>query len=96
MTEEIPDGYTVPVYRALTKPVLVAGVPKPVAVALGMAAALAAAVVLIKPGIATGVPALLIEAAIYGVHQFAVGRCKSDPHYFEVYFQNRGPGRLIP
>lgn len=92
--EESPDGYTVPVYRSLTQPVLVAGVPKGAAVTLGMAAALAIPVLFLKP--ATMPYIAVFELLLYCAHRFAAACCKRDPHFFAVFAQNRGPRRLVP
>lgn len=94
MNEELPEGFVVPVYRSLTQPVLVAGVPKSFAVALGMAAALGACGALSKPRYFLLV--LLLEVLLYGIHRFAAARCRQDPQYFEIWQQNRGPRRLVP
>ena len=91
---ELPEGYLVPVYRSLTQPVLVAGVPKRLAVTLGMIAALVVPIVFLKP-IAI-FPVAVIEVVVYAIHRFAASRCRIDPRYFEVFFQNRGPRQLVP
>ena len=91
---ELPEGYSVPVYRSLTQPVLVAGVPKRLAVTLGMTAALVVPIVFLKPGSIFYVA--VIEFVIYAIYAFASARCRTDPQYFEVFFQNRGPRRLVP
>lgn len=94
MSSALPDGYTVPVYRSLTQPVLVAGVPKTAAVILGMAAALAVPIVLVRLSLILHIAAF--ELTLYAVYRFAANRCKTDPHYFTVWRQNRGPRRLVP
>lgn len=96
MNEELPEGYSVPVYRALLRPVFFGGVPKSVGISLGMVAALVAAALLIKPRLDSLVAALFAELAILGSYRFAAERCKRDPHYFEVALQNRGPRQLVP
>ena len=94
MSSALPDGYSAPVYRSLTQPVLVAGVPKAVAVILGMAAALAVPIVLIRLSLVLHVAAF--ELTLYAAYSFAAARCKKDPHYFTVWRQNKGPHRLVP
>lgn len=91
---ELPEGYIVPVYRSLTQPVLVAGVPKRLAVTLGMTAALVIPSVFLKPS--TIVYVALIEVAVYATYRFAAARCRTDPQFFEVWLSNRGPRRLVP
>lgn len=81
-----PEGFYAPVHRSLTTPMLYAGVPRNVAITLGMAAALF--------GLGWHIYSLL---PVVGVAYFAaVWVCKRDPHAFSIIQQNSGPRRYLP
>jgi len=70
------DGFEVPLHRALTEPIFLAGAPRPVAIVSGT---LAAAVGL---GLHLWVPGLLL--GILG-HSLAVWGAKVDPQFMDVF-----------
>lgn len=82
MSDEI-HGLSAPVYRSLTTPMLVAGVPRNVAIVLGMSAGVFVA----GWHVYQLVPVILVA---YGA---AVWACKRDPHIFSILAQSRGQGR---
>ena len=71
----LPPGFEVPVHRALTEPILLAGAPRGLAILNGT---LAAAVGL---GLRFWVAGLVIWAI---GHALAVWAAKRDPHFVEV------------
>jgi type IV secretory pathway TrbD component len=82
VSDEVP-GYVVPVYRSLTAPILVAGLPRSLAILLGALASIlvgAYHLFLLLP----------VFAIAYGV---AVIVHRRDPYAFTILIQNRGPGR---
>ena len=76
MSESDPiPGFSVPVHRSLTEPILLGGAPRAVAIANGT---IAAAVAL---GLRLWVPGLLLWLA---GHAAAVWAAKHDPRFVEV------------
>lgn len=74
MLDDVPEGWYVPIQRALTKPDLHGGVPFGFAVMLGtftLAMVLGAQKLWVAP----------VGFVVYGV---AVVACKMDPHFFDV------------
>ncbi|WP_298307384.1 VirB3 family type IV secretion system protein [uncultured Erythrobacter sp.] len=69
------DGFTIPLHRALTEPILLAGAPRTVAIINGT---LAAAVGL---GLRLWVPGLLLWLIGHGI---AVSVAKRDPRFLEA------------
>jgi type IV secretion system protein VirB3 len=74
-TPQVPPGFEVPVHRALTEPILLAGAPRGLAILNGT---LAAAIGL---GLRLWVAGLVIWAV---GHALAVWAAKRDPHFVEV------------
>jgi type IV secretion system protein VirB3 len=74
-TAQVPSGFEVPVHRALTEPILLAGAPRGLAILNGT---LAAAIGL---GLRLWVAGLVIWAV---GHALAVWAAKRDPHFVEV------------
>jgi type IV secretion system protein VirB3 len=74
-TPQLPPGFEVPVHRALTEPILLAGAPRGLAILNGT---LAAAIGL---GLRLWVAGLVIWAV---GHALAVWAAKRDPHFVEV------------
>jgi type IV secretion system protein VirB3 len=72
---QLPPGFEVPVHRALTEPILLAGAPRGLAILNGT---LAAAIGL---GLRLWVAGLVIWAV---GHALAVWAAKRDPHFVEV------------
>jgi type IV secretion system protein VirB3 len=69
------EGYEVPLHRALTEPILIAGAPRSIAIAIGT---LAAALAL---GLRLWLPGLLVW--IVG-HALAVMATRTDPDFVRV------------
>lgn len=69
------EGYEVPLHRALTEPILIAGAPRAIAIAIGT---LAAALAL---GLRLWLPGLLVW--IVG-HALAVMATRADPNFAQV------------
>ena len=70
----LPDGYTVPVHRALTEPILIGGAPRTAAILNGtIAATLGLGLHLILAGIVYWIVA----------HGLSVWAAKRDPHFME-------------
>jgi type IV secretion system protein VirB3 len=69
------EGYEVPLHRALTEPILIAGAPRSIAIAIGT---LAAALAL---GLRLWLPGLLVW--IVG-HALAVMATRADPNFAQV------------
>ena len=80
---EPPAGTSAPVYRSLTAPMLVAGVPRNVAIVLGMAGGVFVA----------GWHIYQLIPIIIVAYFAAAWACKRDPHIFSIIAQNRGQGR---
>ena len=74
-TPQLPPGFEVPVHRALTEPILLAGAARGLAILNGT---LAAAIGL---GLRLWVAGLVIWAV---GHALAVWAAKRDPHFVEV------------
>lgn len=70
------DGFEVPLHRALTQPILIAGAPRGIAIAIGT---LAAALSL---GLRLWLPGLLVW--IVG-HSLAVLAARADPDFVRVF-----------
>ncbi len=72
----VPDGFEVPLHRALTEPIFVAGAPRAVAIANGTLAA----------AIALGLH-LWIAGAVLGLlgHSLAVWGARIDPEFLPVF-----------
>ena len=71
----LPDGYTVPVHRALTEPILIGGAPRTAAILNGtIAATLGLGMHLILAGIAYWIVA----------HAICVWAAKRDPDFMDV------------
>ncbi len=71
----MPEGYEVPLHRALTEPVLMAGAPRAAAIAIGT---LAAALAL---GLRLWIPGLIVWLA---GHSLAVFLARHDPDFVAV------------
>lgn len=70
-----PPGFEVPVHRALTEPVLLAGAPRAFAIVNGTLAA----------AIGLGLRLWIAGMALWLIgHAFAVWAAKRDPHFVEV------------
>jgi type IV secretory pathway TrbD component len=82
---DIP-GYYAPLHRSLTEPMLVAGVPPNIAIAL----ASATAILVLAWHFYALVPVLAVA------YLAAIAVCRRDPYAFDVIFQNRGPRRYVP
>ena len=85
MNDDIP-GFYAPLHRSLTEPMLVAGVPPQIAIALGSVTA----ILVLAWHFYALVPVLCIA------YLAAVAVCRRDPHAFDIIFQNRGPSRYVP
>jgi len=72
---QLPPGFEVPVHRALTEPILLAGAPRGLAILNGTLAAV------IGLGLRLWVAGLVIWAV---GHALAVWAAKRDPHFVEV------------
>jgi type IV secretory pathway TrbD component len=94
MNEPLPPGYSVPVYRSLLKPLLVGGVPQNTAILLVLFGGFAVVGMFLMHRYFGYF--LVFELALLAFYRFAVERCKTDPHYFDVAQQNRGPRDLVP
>jgi len=71
----LPDGYTVPVHRALTEPILIGGAPRTAAILNGtIAATLGLGLHLILAGLVYWIVA----------HGLSVWAAKRDPNFMEV------------
>lgn len=75
-TTTTPDGFEVPLHRALTEPIFVAGAPRAVAIANSTLAA----------AIALGLR-LWIAGVVLGLlgHSLAVWGARVDPEFLEVF-----------
>ena len=89
MSELVPNDYSVPVYRSLTQPILLGGLPKMLAVLLLMAGALLVGATLMFPPFVYYF--LGAEVAVVAAYWVSFNRYKTDPHYYTVLLQNRGP-----
>ncbi len=69
------DGFEIPLHRALTEPVLLAGAPRGAAIAIGTLAAVLAL------GLRLWIPGLL---AWIGLHSAAVFAARTDPDFLAV------------
>ncbi|MCC6912288.1 MAG: VirB3 family type IV secretion system protein [Rhodospirillaceae bacterium] len=79
-----PEGFDVPLHRALTEPILLAGAPRSIAIVNGT---LAAALAL---GLQMWIPGLMLWLAS---HSFAVFAAKRDPQFADVllrHFRQKG------
>lgn len=85
MSDEIP-GFYAPLHRSLTEPMLIAGVPPKIAIAL----ATATGILVLAWHFYALIPVIVIA------HVAAARVCRRDPHTFDVIFQNRGPRRYLP
>ncbi|MBW8811830.1 MAG: VirB3 family type IV secretion system protein [Caulobacterales bacterium] len=73
-TADVP-GFTAPVHRALTEPILLAGAPRSVAILNGTLAA----------AVGLGLRLWLVGLAVWLVgHAAAVWAARRDPHFIEV------------
>ena len=83
--DEIP-GYTVPVHRALTEPILLGGAPRAIAILNGT----------IAGAVGLGLRLWLVGIAIWAIgHVTAVWATKRDPLFVEVVRQHlRIPAHL--
>lgn len=70
----MPDGYEIPVHRALTQPILMAGVPRKVVI-LNMT--LTAAMVM-------GLGSIWVLPLTLAVHLGFVSACRNDPEFFDI------------
>jgi type IV secretion system protein VirB3 len=79
-------GFTVPVHRALTEPILLGGAPRPIAILNGTLAG----------AVGLGLQLWLVGILIWAVGHFvAVWAAKRDPFFVEVARQHlRIPGHL--
>ncbi|USI71544.1 VirB3 family type IV secretion system protein [Sphingomonas morindae] len=84
-TAEVP-GFTVPVHRALTEPILLGGAPRAVAIMNGTLAG----------AVGLGLRLWLLGLAIWAVgHMAAVWAAKRDPLFVDVVRRHlRVPGHL--
>lgn|SRR5690606_14998619 len=89
MREPLPPDYYTPVYRSLTQPILLGGLPKLLAIFLAMAFALVGGAMLMFPRYA--LHGLFAEVVLVLFYRHAHSRYKTDPHYFAVLWHNRGP-----
>ncbi len=69
------EGYEIPLHRALTEPVLMAGAPRGAAIAIGTLAAVLAL------GLRLWIPGLLVWI---GLHSAAVFAARTDPDFLAV------------
>lgn len=89
MSELVPNDYSVPVYRSLTQPILIGGLPKMLTVfLLGAGALLFGAMLMWPPFVYYFIGA---EGAVIAAYWTSFNRYKTDPHYYAVLLQNRGP-----
>ncbi len=81
-----PEGFEVPLHRALTEPVLLAGAPRAIAIVNGtLAAAIGLGLQMWVAGI----------ALLFVGHTLAVFAAKRDPHFVEVVLRHlRQKGRF--
>lgn len=80
------EGFDVPLHRALTQPILIAGAPRGIAIAIGT---LAAALSL---GLRLWIPGLLVWIAGHGL---AVLAARADPEFARVFARSlRGKEHL--
>lgn len=94
MSEQLPPGYSVPVYRSLIKPLLVGGVPQNAAVLFVISGGLFfVGMFMLRQFLLYFIG---LEIVLVVAYRFAVERCKTDPHYFAIWLQNRGPKRFVP
>lgn len=89
MNEPVPPEYFSPVYRSLTRPILVGGLPKMLAIGLAMAGGLLGGAMLMFTS--HRLYFVVGELGLVAFYRFAHSRYKTDPHYFAVLWQNRGP-----
>jgi type IV secretory pathway TrbD component len=83
---QLPPGYVVRMHRSLTEPLLVAGVPRNVAILIGMLAA-----------VAIGAWHLVLLTPVFVLTYLAAyWACRRDPYAIDVFQQNRGPSRYEP
>jgi len=74
--EGLPGGFEVPLHRSLTEPILMAGAPRPLAIAVGTLAA----------AVGIGLQLWIVGALIWVVgHGLAVWGAKVDPQFVEVF-----------
>lgn len=70
------EGFDVPLYRSLTEPILMAGAPRPLAIAVGTLAA----------AVGIGLQLWIIGALVWIVgHGLAVWGARVDPQFVEVF-----------
>jgi len=74
-----PEGFEVPLHRALTEPILLAGAPRAIAIANGTAAAA------IGLGLQMWIPGLVLWLA---GHSLAVFAAKRDPQFADVLLRH--------
>jgi type IV secretion system protein TrbD len=79
LSHQVP-GYYATVHRSLTEPVLTAGVPRNVAIVLGMSGALFC----VAWHIWAFAPLVVLAYLV------AVFICRRDPYIFDIVLQNRG------
>jgi type IV secretion system protein VirB3 len=81
------DGFEVPVHRSLTEPILLAGLPRRLALLMWT---FSAAIVL-------GLYQLWFLAVAVALHLFFAALARRDPQFFDVFVRAvRGPSRLEP
>ncbi len=74
MHDEIPEGWYVPIQRALTKPDLIAYVPFGIAVLIWT----------FTFAMTLGAGKIWVLPLGFGVHAIAAAAIKMDPHFFDV------------
>lgn len=86
MTDLLPDGFTAPLHRSLTEPILLAGAPRAIAIVNGTLAA----------ALGLGLRLWLAGLAVWLVgHGLAVWAARREPEFVEVARRHlRLPGYL--
>jgi type IV secretory pathway TrbD component len=81
-----PDGLEVPLHRSLTQPILLAGLPRSLAILLWTAAA----------SFALGLHQLWVLPIALILHAVFAALAKRDPFFFDVIVRAVGQRRLDP
>lgn len=83
---EVPPGFYAPVYRSLTEPMLLAGLPPQLTICLGVTA-----------GVFVGAwHFYLLIPVLVVAYVAAFVATKRDPYFFDIVLQNRGRGPYLP
>ncbi|MEC4594804.1 VirB3 family type IV secretion system protein [Nitrospirillum amazonense] len=85
MTGDLP-GWLVPLHRSLTEPILLGGIPRGLAIALGTLAA----------AIGLGLQLWLAGAAVYALgHGVALFLTRQDPQFLPLFARHLRVARLL-